>query len=380
MKPLSPLDALQPAFARTLSVLGKPFRFWFFVKIALVAALTQPSFFSVIVSYPLQAVQFAVAGRLPHRRPTWGAASSFAGTSGASASVFAISAFIVIALIGLVIWVVISYLYCRLRFTLFDLVVYRHGKVGEGWSKYGRQSWRFFGLILLVSLVFLLAAAVTAGPIIIHMIASLHGMTPEDISANPFVIFGHMLPLVFILFALALLWSIADAIMQDFLLPPMAIDDAPLESAFARFFRLFGDRPGSVLLYLLLRFVIALGLSWVLIMAAMIVLVLFGLGGGGLGFLLWHALWHTGLAGQSVFVAYCIAAGLLFLVLYLLAMVSIYGSVAVFKESYAVYFFGSHYPELGSRLDPPSEEDLVGVRLPVPLPPLTPLQEPPPLW
>jgi len=58
--------------------------------------------------------------------------------------------------------------------------------------------------------------------------------------------------------------------------------------------------------------------------------------------------------------AYVAAAGLLLLALYLpIASVSIYGIAAVFKQSYAAYFFGSHYPELGNRLEPP-EEELVG--------------------
>jgi hypothetical protein len=376
MTPLSPIDALNPAFSRTRSVLGQPFRFWFFVKIALVAALTQPSFFSVMFSYPLNAVQIGMAGRFPHRTGPWGAQSSFAAVP-AGATVM-VMVFIIMALIGVVMWVVISYLFCRLRFTLFDLVVYRHGRVGQAWSKYGRQTWRYFGLILLVSLIFLLLAAVTMGPFFVHMITALRGMGPQELNANPFLIFGHILPMIGIGLLLALLWGIADAVMQDFLLPPMAIENAPLESAFRRFFRLFSERAGAVLLYLVLRFVVALGLSWVLIMVVLMVLMLLALGGAGVGFLLFHSLWHSGLGGQAVFVAYCIAAVLVLLAFYFFALVAIYGTVAVFKQSYAAYFFGSHYPELGDRLEPPPAASLTSVETPAPLPP--PLPEPPPLW
>src|SRR5271168_790360 len=59
MTSLSPLDALGPAFRRTREVLAAPFRLSFFLKIALIAALTQPSFYSASLSYPLQGAQFA---------------------------------------------------------------------------------------------------------------------------------------------------------------------------------------------------------------------------------------------------------------------------------------------------------------------------------
>jgi hypothetical protein len=130
-----------------------------------------------------------------------------------------------------------------------------------------------------------------------------------------------------------------------------------------------------------LRFVVALGLSWVLIMVVLMVLMLLAVGGAGVGFLLFHSLWHTGLGGQAVFVAYCIAAVLVLLAVYFLALIAIYGTVAVFKQAYAAYFFGSHYPELGDRLEPPAAESVTGAAgTPAALPPLSPLTEPPPLW
>jgi hypothetical protein len=387
MKPLSPIDALNPAFARARSVLGQPFRFWFFVKIVLIAALTQPSFYSVMISYPIQGLQFGLAGQLGHRAHHGmgagigsGAGSSFLAAS--SAPAIMVIVFVVMALVGMAIWVVASYLFCRLRFTLFDLVVYRHGRIGQGWSKYGRQTWRFFGLLILVSLAFLLLAAVTLGPFILHLVGTFRKLNPAEMNANPFAVLGVMFPIIGIVLLLALLWSVVDAVMQDFLLPPIAIEDAPLESAFRRFFDLLGNRIGTVLLYLLLRFVVSLGLSYVLVIVVLMVLGVLGLGGAGLGFVLYQALWHAGLGGQAVFFAYCIAALLVLMAVYFLAMISIYGTVAIFKQSYAAYFFGSYYPELGDRLEPPPppDERLVGVQVTPPLPPLPPLQSPPPLW
>jgi hypothetical protein len=380
MKPLSPVDALGPAFRRTRTVLGQPFRFWFFVKIALVAALTQPSFFSAAISYPMQAAQFALLGRMHHPRtyPPYG--NSFQSGPGMM-HMGAIALVVLVALIaiGVVVWIAMTYAFCRLRFTLFDLVVYRQGRVGQAWSKYGRQSWRFLGLVVLVMLVFLLAAALTMGPLLLHFVVAIQGMDPQVLQANPFAVLGNIFPLIAIGLVLGLLWSIADAVMQDFLLPPLAIEDASLESSFRRFFGLLGERFGSVLVFLLLRFVVGLGLAWVGLVVVMLIVVVLGLGGAAVGMLLYHSLWQYGLGGHAVFFAYVSGAALVVVGLYLLLLIAVYGAAAIFKQAYAAYFFGSHYPELGYRLEPPDEE-LVGARVPSPLPPLPSLQEPPPVW
>src|SRR6187402_39264 len=112
MTPISPLDALGPAFARTREVLGQPFRFLFFLKIALIAALTQPSFMSSLISYPMQAVNYGMMG---HSR---GQQNFMPPTAAASLSpaVFGVGILLVAILaIFLLIWVALAYLSCRLR-------------------------------------------------------------------------------------------------------------------------------------------------------------------------------------------------------------------------------------------------------------------------
>ena len=80
-------------------------------------------------------------------------------------------------------------------------------------------------------------------------------------------------------------------------------------------------------------------------------------------------MWHGGVGLQVVFVAVVAAMALVLLVLYLLAMVAVYGTAAVFKQSYAAYFFCSRYPELGNRLEPPVDENPVDIRIEPLLPP-----------
>lgn len=382
MKKLSPADALGPAFRRAREVMAAPFRLGFFLKIALVAALTQPGFYSVMISYPLQGVQMAAGAAIRHHSSM---NFSSAGASGfAFAGPGAVAGFLILAimlLIGLLMWVLATYLFCRLRFTLFDLIVYRRGMVREAWAKYGRQTWRYFGVVLLASLAFLVLLAATAGPFFVQMLkqAVRAGARGADANVNPWAMLAPMLPFIGVAILVGLVWVVVDAILQDFVLPPIAIEDASIEGAFNRFMSLLREDFGSLVVYLLLRFIVAIGISWALMMVVFLILAIGGMGGLAVGFGLYRAMWHGGLGLQAVFVAIVAAMALVLLAVYLLAMVAVYGTTAVFKESYAAYFFGSRYPALGNLLEPP-QEDLVGVRVEPPLPPLPPLNQPPLLW
>src|SRR5215470_8666685 len=124
MKKLSPVDALGPAFRRAREVMAAPFRLGFFLKVALVAALTQPGFYSVIISYPLQGMQLAAGAAMRHpRHLNFGPGDPTPTFPGAGGMAFFVIGILLV--IGLVMWVLMTYLFCRLRFTLFDLIVYR---------------------------------------------------------------------------------------------------------------------------------------------------------------------------------------------------------------------------------------------------------------
>ena len=331
MTPLSPLDALGPAFRRTREVLAEPFRLGFFLKIALIAALTQPSFYSATITYPLDGLQFAF---MPHA----GRHTGFSGVGYGSnfmampkLAAFGVLAILALIVIGVALWVLFAYLYCRLRFTLFDLVVYKRGRVGRAWSAYGRQSWRYFGLIILVSLAFLIVAAVVIGPALLNFIRVIKPLASTGSNPDPFAMLGAIFPFLLAAIAVGLLWAVVDSLMQDFLLPPIAIDDAPLESALSRFFHLARTNFGSLALYVLLRFVVGIGMTWVLMLVFFAILVIGGVALYGVGTLMYHALWIS-TVGQVVCVALAILVGLIVLAIYFAAIISIYGVSAVFKQ------------------------------------------------
>ena len=380
---LSPLDALGPAFRRAREVLAQPFRLGFFLKIALVAALTQPSFYSTSISYPIQGVQMSVLSKLGRHNSFVAPESGNQFQAAPGWAALGLVAVVALVLIGLAIWIGFAYLYCRLRFTLFDLVVYKRGRVRQAWSGYGRQAWRYFGLVILVSLAFMVVAVLLAGPALLNFIRVIRPFAAAGPNANPMPFLGAMLPFLAVIFALAAMWAVVDALIQDFLLPPMAIDDAPLESAFGRFFALLKRDFGSVFVYVLLRFAVGIGLTWILMLILFMGLAVAGFAIFGIGMLLYHALW-TSTLGQVVCVALAIMVGLVAIAVYLMAIVSVYGVAAVFKQSYAVYFFGGRYPALGDRLEPPMAIPTVEPLPPLPppeFPPMTPpIGEAPPVW
>ncbi|MGC2299684.1 MAG: hypothetical protein WA476_12835, partial [Acidobacteriaceae bacterium] len=195
-------------------------------------------------------------------------------------------------------------------------------------------------------------------------------LTSEQLNADPFLVMSHIFPLYGIIFLFAIVAGLVNAVAQDFILPPLAVEDAPLGAALARFSHLLRARFWHIALYLLLRFILELGLAFVGGIAFVIVLGVLGLGCAGVGFVLYRAFWHSGPGGVAVVVVFCALAFLLLLAVYLLITLVLYGIIAVVKQSYAVWFYGSYYPQLGDRLDPPAP-------VPSPAQPLAPTWLPP---
>jgi hypothetical protein len=355
MKPLSPVDAISPSFSRMRTLLlppgfapgvNAPFRFWFFVKITIVGAFTSTSMYSTSVIFLTEAIFIALA---------------FAGMGSAfrhapfdaphNLTTVLLLVVILAGAIALAVWIILGWLWCRLRFTLFDLALFRHGRVGLAWSRYGAPAWRYLGLTILATFVFVLVLALTAGPFVLHFFLTFSRLSPQQINADPGFLISHILPLYGFFFLAVCVVAIVDAVMQDFLLPPMAIENAPVEDSIRRFLHLLRNRPGSLALYLLLRFVLQIAFAMAVGMACMFVLVIFGLVGFGLGFAIYHGTAHSGAAGYAIFIAYCVVAGGIFVALYLFVNLCLNGAIAIFRECYTLYFYGSYYPQLGDYIE-----------------------------
>lgn len=372
MQPMSPVNVISPAFRRTRTLLYPPgsapglydpFRFWFFLKIVVIAALTQGNIYGFVfgISAEIIAVIVAVASGV------WGAAAHHPGSQFAAGglSPFFITVIVIALVLAFLLGLLFAWIWCRLRFTLFDLVLYRHGRVARAWSPYRSQTWRFLGLVMLISLGLLLLLALTAGPIVLHLIGMFRHLSQQQINSDPTLFFAHILPLYGIFFLFMILAGLVNAVAQDFILPPIALENAPLGVSFSHFFQLLRTRFWYVALYMLFRYLLELGMAMVGGIALFIVIAILGGGGAAIGFVLYHALWHSGPGGTAVFILFCILAGLVFFAVYTFLTIVLYGYIAIVKQSYADLFYGSYYPPLGDLLNPPA-----------PNPPLTPTPAP----
>lgn len=386
MKPLSPVDAVSPAFSRTRTLLyppgpapglNAPFRLGFFLKIVIVAALTQGNVYALVLGMAaeiigvLVGVGAGILGVAVHMH------APFENGTGSFTSIFVVVAAVALFCV-LAIGVVLGWLWCRLRFTLFDLVLYRHGLVSRAWLPYRSATWRLFGLMILIGLSLMLLGAITAGPLFLHLFLAIRHLTPQEINNDSTVLLSHIFSLYGVLLLIGLLTFVAEAVTQDFILPPMALEDAPLASACGRFLGFLRERFWYFALYLLLRFALELGLGWVGIMALFIVLAIVGVAGGGAGFFLYHFFWHAGPAGMTLFIVYCVVAGLLFIALYLLLLFALYGVIALVKQSYAILFYGGYYPALGEQLERGDALAAPAGAILMPIQPLPPIPAPPP--
>ncbi len=362
MQPISAIDAVSPAFARMRQVLASPpFRLGTFLKIALITTFAELGAITVSVQLPVQAItQFASLmrkGSMPHAVQTTVLVGS-----------------LVVMAVFAVLWLALAYVFTRLRFVVFDFVAKRTTRVGDAWALYGRQSGRFFGLNLLVLLVLMIGVLAAAGPFLI-------GLTRAVQTHDPKAILPHMLALFVGGFVVSFVVQLVDSVLRDFVLPQMALEDAAIEEAGAGCLRMMRDNPGEVILYLLLKFAITLGLSMLLALALLlaVAVLLAGLAGVGYGF--YALLWSAGLVGRAVVITYGVIAGLLLFLLYFFGAFTASGISGVFRAAYAVYFFGSRYPPLGSLLEPPAAPVEVAPEPPVPEPPMGgPLPLPPPVW
>lgn len=395
MKAISAIDAIGPAFRRTRSILAEPFRLGFFLKICLVAVFAEGTFGSTFSSNVSNLHGHDKTGQAIAFLPNPATHAAFAMPD-AAAIVAVLAIVLLVMLLAIPLWLLVTYLLLRLRFTFFDLVLYKQGLVGRAWSKYGPQTWRYFGLSILIFLSFLLILALCLSPFlpaVIHLIQSIKAGQPKP---SPIALLTLFFPMLGVILIFALLAFVVDAIMRDFILPPMAIEDASIESSIGRFTRLVSDEPAGIFVYMLLRMVLAIGVHLALSIIAFIPLGIIGLIGAGIGFLLHHLLWAGTLGAKAAFIAYVVVAGGAFLILLLCSLVAVGGVAGTFRRCYAVIFFADRYPALGNLLN--LSESLIpamtfqppigggtpgpGGGPPAGTPPLTPppLPEPPAIW
>jgi hypothetical protein len=271
----------------------------------------------------------------------------------------------------IVLSVVFLYINSVFRFILFDSVLRRECSISEGWSKWRRAGGRFFlwqivfqfsvWMFLLIMVGVPLALAFAAG-----------WMTDIKQHVGRLILGVFLLVGFFIVFALAT--AVVHALAKDFLVPIMALEGLDFADGWHRLLALIRLERGRFAVYLLLKLVLSIA-AGILFSIIAIIPVLF-IAVPGVVAVVAGAAAGMGWSVTTISLAIIFGSLLLFLLIYLVALVCVPGTV--FFPAYAMYFLASRYPNLDALLNPAPPAPLPAPELP-PVPEPPPPFEPPPL-
>lgn len=357
MPKLNAVDAISPAFNLMKAELFQPFRWGFWVRIAVLGFLTgeMSSGGSCNFNFPSnwntrRHDGFVDTAPFPHIDPhvLWT---------------------ILPVLIGIFLILGLAFLYIGsvCRFTLLEAVLNGQVSIRDGWSRWLGQGTRYFIFRLLLGLAFLLVAGVVALLVLamVGVSSFQHGAAPRA-GAILGIIFGFM-----VIFIFAIPFILVHVLAKDFAVPVMALGGTPFGEAWRRVWAMVRNEFGSVAGYIGMKIVLAIAAGVIFGIITLIVVLIVILPIGGLGVV-------TALAGKAAGVSLtpftitlivAAAAVCLGLILFVISIVS--APVSVFFPAYALYFFAGRYQPLHDRLfppPPPAQEP----------PPTPPVIEPPP--
>jgi len=329
MRSLSASEAIAPAFERTRAVLFRPFqpgRSW---KLAATAylALSGTLFFPTPLISVFLRPYTVPAQKLPVQ-----------------------IGFVVLSLLFTGLLFLFFYLGLRLQFARFDIILRGERWIAPLWRRYGPLTPRWLGLKLLISAI---TIALFGIPLVLALRTAVTRLQ---------IVPGHSFPthalaglflgeFLFAFGVLVLMFSVS--LLEDFLLPSLALEGTPLKEAFRRFGALIATEPGPLAYYILWKALLLIGLGIAaeiaLALLAFIAAIPFAL----VGTIAWFALCTFGLIGHTLFLAAVVVLALFFVAISVYLSIGILGSVVLFFQSYALYFLGGRYPLLGDFLNPP---------------------------
>jgi hypothetical protein len=374
---ISAVDCVQPALKHTREQLFTKFRFEQWSRLALVGIL---------------AAELHVGGcgfpnfsggwpHTPHKSqsellPSSSAPFNWPGLNSAHVSndiaqfigliVVAIFAFIVLAFVFL-------YLNSVFRFILFDSVLRRFCSISEGWQKWRRAGGRFFLWQLVFQFATWMFMLVLIGiPLALAFAAGWMTDLKEHI--------GRMIVGVILLLGLFLVFFLTiiavQVLAKDFLVPIMALENLDFADGWHQLLTIIRREKGPFAVYLLMKLVLSIAAGILFSIIAIIPLLLVVLP-GVVAVLAGRA---AGMGWDVTTISLAIICGsvLIFLLIYLIALVSV--PATVFFPAYAMYFLASRYPILDALLHPapPAPELPPASNLP-PVPESPPPFEVPPL-
>jgi hypothetical protein len=151
-------------------------------------------------------------------------------------------------------------------------------------------------------------------------------------------------------------WVVA-TIVKDLLIPIMALEDMGVAQAWRSYRPTLAQAKGSVAAYLGMKLLMAMVLGFVVGIVSLFTLLIM-LIPAVVFFLLAFGIMSTGTAGLIIGVLLMVLGGIALFVLWFGITGGLSVPVAVFFQSYALYYLGSRYQRLGALLWPAPDQPL----------------------
>jgi hypothetical protein len=336
MRAISAVDAVSPAIQRTREFLFRPFTWGTYLKLGLVAIITE----GLGGNLRSSSHNDRSSGHMPMMH------------SPLDLAPLQIAAIVAALLLALVLSMVVFYLVTRLRFAFFHCLIHNTKEIRPGWWIYRDQATRFFWMNAGVGFCYLMVVVLISLPFA-RGFWRLFRETPPGGHPDFGLLLSLVLPLIPLILLLVLAGIAIDVILRDWMLPHYALDDATAAEAWAHVWTRIMAEKKQFLAYALLRLV----LPTIAMIALFIVLIIPGLILGGslaaveLGL---HSAFADASGGSAVTgVLLQVFFGVLAFGFTLLAGICLGGPVSTAIREYALMFYAGRYQALGDILYAP---------------------------
>jgi hypothetical protein len=335
MHSISAVDSVSLAVQRTRDFLFRPFRWGTFLKLGLVAIITEG-----LGNNPRsgahgshQTAQGATGLPSFHLAPEW------------------IAAVVAALLLALILAIAVFYLVTRLRFAFFHCLTRNTKEIRPGWLLYRNQASRFFWLNVVVGVCFMVLLILVAMPFAALLWRVIEGSRQAG-HLEIGLLLGLVLPLIPIVVLMVLLAILSDMILRDWMLPHYALENATAGEAWAQVRARIKAEKRQFLVYAVLRLI----LPTIAVIGMFFVLLLPGLGLAGVvaatEFGL-HSMFSDA-SGASALVGVLLEVffGVIAFAFAVMAGICLGGPLSTGIREYALIFYGGRYKALGDILFP----------------------------
>lgn len=344
MRAISTVDAVSPAIERTKQFLFRPFKWGTYLKLGLVAIITE----GLGENFHSSTSHVDHSGGHGGGHGGLGAVSGFPPFHCTPACIAVIVAALLLAF---VLSAFVFYLITRLRFAFFHCLVNNTKEIKPGWQLYRGQAVRFFWLNMVVGICFMVLLVLIALP----FAAGFWRLFQQSQQGGPFnigLLLGLVLPLIPIILLLVVAGILSDLILRDWMLPHMALENATAGEAWRQVRARMSAEKRQFLVYGLLRVI----LPTIAAIGVFIVLALPGLMlAGSLAAIEWgvHSMF-SGATGSSWLVGILLEVffGVVAFGFALFASICVGGPLSTGLREYALIFYGGRYKALGDTLYP----------------------------